>query len=476
MTTDSPTQHRHGTGTPAQHRHGTGTPAQHHHRTGTPAQHRHGTGVPETAAERERIRERDRRHVWHPWSPLAADRSELTLVHGDGYRVRDLHGKEYIDATSLNTTTGYRHPHVEQAIHRQLDRLHQFDLSIASHEPVGLLAERLSSYLPDAFAKTLFVNSGSEGLEAALTIAAGYWENTGRPRKRVVSFRRGYHGSTLANRTLSGLPRITHGFAAPLPVTHVDLPLPPRELHRPHALAPLLEAFERAIGDDPDDPPMAVLVEPFLNVGGGIVLPPGFLRALREVCDTAGTLLILDEVFTGFGRTGRVFAFQHEDAPPDVLVTSKGLSGGSVPIAAVTVHQRVHDTFALDPVIGGVRYGHTTSGHPVACAAALATLDVLEKEQLAERAERHGAVLRDRLTPLIGVGEVTDVRGTGLVLVVETSSPEAATRLVLRARENGLLLRQPGEAFMAVPPLTIDDQGIDELAGRLERTVTEAAA
>ncbi|RKN44892.1 aspartate aminotransferase family protein [Streptomyces hoynatensis] len=444
------------------------------------AERRHAAGNGETetggAPDPDTVRARDRRHVWHTWSPLSADRSRLTLARGRGYRVWDIDGREYIDAASLNTVCGYAHPHVAEAVGRQLGRLHQFDLSLASHEPAGLLAERLSSYLPEQFAKTLFVNSGSEGIEAAVVIADGYWAHLGRPRRRVVTFARGYHGSTVINRSLSGLPRVRHAFSPALPVTHVDLPVPPGELHRPESLAPLLSAFERALCADADDPPMAVLVEPFLNVGGGVVLPPGFLKGLSELCAATGTLLILDEVFTAFGRTGRMFACQREEVLPDILVTSKGLSGGYVPIAAVTVHQRVHDTFRADPVIGGLRYGHTTSGHPVACAAALATLDVVEREGLAERAERLGARLRDRLGALAGTGEVTDVRGLGLVLVVELSSAEAAAGLVSRAEGLGLLLRQPGEAVMAVPSLTIDEEGAETVADLLEQAVAKGAS
>ncbi len=419
----------------------------------------------------EEARDRDRRYVWHPWSPITADRARMMLSHGKGYRVWDIEGQEYVDASSLNATCGYAHPDVVAAVNRQLVRLQGVDLSVCSHEPAGLLAERLASYLPETLSKTLFVNSGSEGFEAAIMIAAAYWAHVGGARSRVVTFARGYHGSTLISRSLSGLPRVGHSFQAPLPVTRVELPVPPRELRRPESLPLLLGAFEEALAGNADDRPMAVVVEPFLNVGGGVVLPPGFLRGLRELCDVAGTLLILDEVFTGYGRTGRMFACQLEDVEPDILVSSKGLGSGYVPIAAVTVQQRIHNSFDKDPFIGGLRYGHTTSGHAAACAAAMATLDVLEKENLVERAEHLGAALLDSLAPLAGTGAVTDVRGLGLVLVMEMSSMEAATEVVIRAEDMGLLLRQQGEAIMAVPPLVIDHEGVAVIVDRLERSV-----
>jgi adenosylmethionine-8-amino-7-oxononanoate aminotransferase len=430
---------------------------------------------PVAGSRAEQVRARDRRHVWHTWSPLSADRTALMLSHGSGHRVWDVDGREYIDASALNSTCGYAHPAMQRAITEQLSRLHHFDLSLASNEPAGLLAERLASYLPETMSKTLFVNSGSEGFEAAMLIAAAYWSHLGRPRSRVVGFARGYQGTTVACRSMSTLPRSRHPFQAPAPLTLVDLPVAPAELRRPESLPLLLAAFERALGEDSDDPPMAVVVEPFLNVGGGVVLPSGFLRGLRELCDATGTLLILDEVFTAYGRAGRMFACQREDVAADILVSSKGLSGGYVPIAAVTVQQRIHDTFDRDPVIGGLRYGHTTSGHALACAAANATLDIIERDGLVDRAEHLGAVLLDRLAPLAAADEVTDVRGLGLILVVEMSSTAAATRVLARARERGLLLRQQGQAVMAVPPLVIDDKGAAAIVDRIERSLAADA-
>jgi adenosylmethionine-8-amino-7-oxononanoate aminotransferase len=419
-------------------------------------------------------RTRDRRFVWHPWTPYGLDRSELMLSHGAGYRVCDVDGREYVDASGLNAVCGYAHPDVIHAIERQLSRLHHVDLSVASHEPVGLLAERLASYLPATLSRTLFVNSGSEGVEAAILIAAAYWSYLGEERNRVVTFARGYHGSTVASRTLSGLPPTDHWLRSPVSVTHVELPVPPRELRRPESLPRLTAAFERAVADG--ERPLAVVVEPFLNVGGGVVLPPGFLGAVRELCDAAGTVLIVDEVFTAYGRTGRMFACDREQVEPDILVSSKGLGSGYLTVGAVTVQRRIHDAFGKDPVIGGLRYGHTTSGHPVACAAALATLDVIERERLVERAEELGGVLLARMTSLAGHRYIVDVRGLGLALVMEMSSVEAATRLRGRIADNGVLVRQQGSALMAVPPLIIDSAGVAEVADRLEQAVAQDGA
>ncbi|KXK63140.1 hypothetical protein AWW66_04815 [Micromonospora rosaria] len=418
-------------------------------------------------ADPDVVRERDRRHVWHTWTPVGADRSAAMFTHASGYRIWDIDGREYIEGSALNSTCGYAHPEVTRAVAEQAGRLHHVDVSLTSHDLAGALAERIASYLPAPLTRTLFVNSGSEGFDAAVLMAVGHAAHQGRPRSRIVAFARGYQGATVLARSLSDLPRCRHPMTAPLPVTLVDLPLPPRDLRRPEALPVLLDAFERAIGADPADPPAAVVVEPFLNVGGGVVLPPGFLAGLRALCDATGTLLVVDEVFTAYGRAGAMFACARDGVVPDVVVSSKGLAGGYVPIAAVTAGEHVYEGFAADPVIGGLRYGHTTSGHAVACAAALATLDVLEKENLVERAEWLGGRMAARVAHLAGTGEVVDVRRLGLVVVLEMTTEDAALAVLARARAHGLLLRRQGAAVMAVPPLVIDDAGADALVDRL---------
>ncbi len=425
---------------------------------------------PEAAGtERESARERDRRHLWHTWSPVTADRTDLMMQRGQGYRLWDTDGREYVDATSaaLNATCGYAHPAVIEAVTRQLGRLQHFDLSQGGHEPAGLLAERIAAHLPAGLSRTLLVNSGSEAFEAAMFIAVSHWSHVGRPRRRVVAFARGYHGATALTKSMSMLPRSRTPFLPPLPVTFVELPDEPHLMRRPEALPALLAAFERAIGDDADGPPAAVVVEPFLNVGGAVVLPDGFLRGLRALCDASGALLVLDEVFTGFGRTGAMFAFEHEGVEPDLLVTGKGLCSGYLPIAAVTAQQFIYEGFTADPLIGGLLYGHTTSGHAIACAGALATLDVLEREGLVERAATLGARLLEQVTSLNGTGPVLDVRGLGLTVVLQTPSAQAAAAFADRAQAHGLLLRKPGDAVMAIPPLVIDEDGIDQVAERI---------
>nr|ADZ45332.1 aminotransferase [Streptomyces sp. NRRL 30471] len=418
---------------------------------------------------------RDRAHLWHPWTPVAAQTGELLLLtDGDGYHVRDAKGKQYVDAlaSSLNASCGYGNPALLEAARTQMAMLPHFDLTVGSHEPAGRLAERLALIMPEGLTRTLFMNSGSESAEASLHLAFQYWRNVGTPKTRIVSFSSGYHGTTLLAQHLSGLGRVWQSFDAPFPATRVDLPLPSCELRDPSSAGVLLARFEEALeGDDV----AAVIVEPFLNVGGGIVLPAGFLSGLRKLCDASGALLILDEVFCGIGRTGRMYGFDHDGITPDIVMTSKGISSGYVPLAAVTTTARIYDSFRAEPGAGGLRYGHTTSGHAVACAVGAAVLDQIEERGLVANAAEQGQRLLNALAPLMSHPGVVDVRGFGLVVTIETDGPERAQRLLRAAREEGILLRTQGASLMATPPLIIDRPGIEALAAGVLRAAEATA-
>ncbi|TYC21034.1 aspartate aminotransferase family protein [Micromonospora sp. MP36] len=407
------------------------------------------------------------RLVIRPWSPIVESPGRVVADRALGERLWDFDGTEYIDASSLNAACGYGRPEVVAAASDQMARMQGVDLSMHDHDIAGLLARRLSAHLPHGLSRILFTNSGSEGIEAACFIAASYYAHIDRPRTRVVTFARGYHGSTTLARSLSQLPPTAHWFNDPLRVTPVTIPGTDRDARDPATTPLLLAAFAEAITQDPADLPMAVLVEPLINVGGGVVLPPGFLRGLRELCDEHGVLLIIDEVFTGIGRTGRMFGFQHEEITPDIVVSSKGLSGGYAPIAAVAIQDHIYQTFVDDAFFGGIRYGHTTSGHPVACAASIAVLDVIENDGLVENARLMGTRLLDGLASSTGHSLVRDVRGLGMLAILEMDGHDSATALAEGARKHGLLVRQQGPVVMVVPPLTADADVIDDIVSRM---------
>lgn len=390
----------------------------------------------------------------------------MTTDSGSGTWVYDHDGHSYLDAVSaaLNSSLGYGEDELVAAATRQMRSLHHYDLSECSHVPAEMLAARLAELLPGDLDRVLFVNSGSEAAEAALRVALDHWRNAGSPRRQVVTFARSYHGSTALAQHLSGLPVTDTGFAPLFPVSRVDWPAGASSAGDAEEL---LARFAAVV----DETTAAVVVEPLLNVGGGVLLPRGFLRGLRALCDRTGALLVLDEVFTGFGRTGRCFGFEHDGVVPDLVMLSKGISAGYAPLAAVAARGWLHDSFAADPFLGGLRYGHTTGGHAVACAVALRVLDLLVERDLMGNAKRMGTLLLERMLPALAVPPVADVRGLGLVVVMELPTDDLARRLLLAAREEGLLLKCQQNAVMAVPPLNITAEETKELAARWLRAV-----
>ncbi|MCX4245225.1 aminotransferase family protein [Paraliomyxa miuraensis] len=394
------------------------------------------------------------------------------LVRGSGYRVWDQDGRMFIDAMSsaLNANCGHGDPRIADAAHRQMQRIAHFDLGVGTHAPAQDLARALASVMPDpALRWTTFVNSGSEATEAAIRIVHDYWGNRGDPRRHVVSFAAGYHGSTVLAKSLTTIPRNATEVTLSFPISRIPMPAPPRALREglPDAL---LDAFREAMEAQPT---AAVVVEPLLNVGGGIVLPTGFLRGLRALCDETGALLVLDEVFCGLGRTGRMFGFDHEGVVPDIVTTSKGLAAGYVPIASVTCHQTVYESFTLPGGLGALHYGHTTGGHAVGCAAALEVLRIVRADELCGNAAARGAELLEGLGALVRHERVVDVRGLGLVVSVELASEDDAAEVLARALEQGVIPRQQGRHIMAVPPLVLDRAGVDELVTKLSAAVDQ---
>lgn len=411
--------------------------------------------------------------LWRPWSLPGLEPSTPEFVRGAGFEVWDTRGARYIDAVSaaMNACCGHGRTEIVDAAEQQLRKLAHYDLSVALTTPPQLLARKLATLLPQAMRHVLLANSGAEATEAAIQVAHEYWRLCEQPRERVVAFAFGYHGSTLLARHLSGLPFTRIETPSPFEVTRVELPVEPRELRHPQSLGALAARFRNAV--EHGSPPAAVIVEPFLNVGGGVVLPPGFLTELREICSRAGTLLVIDEVFCGFGRTGRMFGFDHDGISPDLVTMSKGITGGYLPLSAVGVTDAVVDVFRA--VDAPLPCGQTTSGHAVAAAAALATIAVIEKERLVEAAAIRGGRLLDLAEPLRARSGVRDVRGLGLAVVVEFDEEPLTAAVGAQARRNGLLLRQQRNALMAIPPLVISDDAVTEIVEILTRSMRETA-
>jgi 4-aminobutyrate aminotransferase/(S)-3-amino-2-methylpropionate transaminase len=387
----------------------------------------------------------------------------------------DVEGRRYIDFASgiavLNT--GHLHAKVQAAINAQMARLSHACFQVTPYENYVALAERLNDLVPGpAPKKTIFLTTGAEAIENAIKIARHHTQ-----RSAVIAFSGGFHGRTLACMSLTGkVQPYKAGFGPMLPeVYHAPFPIDYHGVSTAQALAGLEQLFKADV-----DPARvaAIIVEPVQGEGGFYVAPPEFLRALRSICDTYGIVLIVDEIQTGFARTGRMFAIEHSGVEPDLVTLAKSLAGG-VPLAAVTGKAAIMDS----PPPGGL--GGTYAGSPLGCAAGLAVLEVIESEQLCARAVRVGAAVRARLTdlqsrwPCIG-----DVRGVGAMVAMELvkdrrpDAPDAelTKALVQAAGRRGLVLLSCGvyaNVIRFLMPLTIPDAELAEGLAILEAALED---
>lgn len=421
----------------------------------------------------------DKAHLWHPFTPMAEwgapDSLPLVLERGDGVWLYDTEGRRYFDGNSSIWTNlhGHRHPVLTAAIREQLDRVAHVSFLGATHEPaIRLAAELVALFPPGTLERVFLSDDGSTAVECALRQAWQFWEWHGQPQRRtVVAFAQAYHGDTLGAASLGGIP-IFSGTAGRLglPVRHV------RDADELEAMSPA----ER-------DAVAAVIIEPMVQGAAGLRRwPPGLLRSLRAWCDRHGVLLIFDEVMTGFGRTGRMFAGEHESVTPDLLCLAKGLTGGYSPLAATLATDRVFQAFV------GPReerrtffYGHSYSGHALGCAAALASLQIFRDEQVLERLAPKIHHLAAGLAAVQARQPdfVRDVRQCGLIAGVEIGPPlhasEPAAASARRwgadvcqvARTFELLTRPIGNTVILMPPLCTTLTELDHALGALEAAI-----
>jgi len=409
-----------------------------------------------------------------------ANTHAIFVARAEGTHVWDVDGKEYLDFTSgigvLNT--GHRHPRVVRAVHEQVDRLMHTCFQVAMYEPYVELAAKLCRLVAgsdDGTQKAIFLTTGAEAIENAVKIARAY---TKRPA--VVAFSGGFHGRTLLALTMtSSSPSYRQNFGPFAPdIYYAPFPDEYRGWTTEAALATLDQLFSTQVTPEQV---AAVLIEPQLGEGGFVPAPPLFLQRLRALTERFGILLIADEIQTGFGRTGRMFAYEHAGITPDLVTMAKSLAAG-LPLSAVVGKTAIMDA----PKTGGL--GGTYAGNPVSCAAALAVLELFESERLVERAAQSGIRIREGLLRIQSrVPQIGDVRGMGCMLAIElvkdrsTKEPDAdlAQRVVDASRDRGLLLLKCGphkNVVRLLPPLTATPEEIVRGLEILEAAIQSAIA
>jgi adenosylmethionine-8-amino-7-oxononanoate aminotransferase len=422
-------------------------------------------------------------YLWHPWTSIKeySRTPQLIISEGKGCIVKDINGNEYFDARSgvLNASCGYSRREIIEAISNQLHQLMTFDLAGAATLPAILLAKKMAELMPNRLKRTLFCSSGSEATESAIKVARLYQRLKGNAKKtKIISLEEGYHGATLGAMSASHSYFTQYGYE-PLADGFIAIPTPrciqcSNSQRHSACEIPGPELLEQCIEKEGAETIAAFIMEPILGIGGVIIPPDNYLSEIRRICDKYGLLLILDEVLTGFGRTGKMFAMEHWAVEPDILLSSKGISGGYVPLSALTTTEEVFEQFIDDPLLEGLRHGHTNAGHATACAAALAVIRIIEQEGLIENARTVGSYLIDRLTEMSQqCFSIREIRGKGLLIAVELIDSPGISSFFRTALNNRLIVRQQGSVIILVPPLIITMDEAERLANIFNDTLKQ---
>ena len=404
-------------------------------------------------------------HVWRPYCQMKTAPAPLAVARTQGARLILEDGRELVDGIASWWTAchGYNHPHIRAAIADQLERAPHVMFGGLAHEPAYRLARRLAALLPGDLDHVFFAESGSVSVEIAMKMALQYWINRGvAGRTRFLSFLGGYHGDTLATMTICDPEEGMHSlFAGVMPAQHVTA-LPTDAAS---------EAGLRAYLSENAQEIAAIVVEPRVQGAGGMLFHDDeVLRTLRRVADDHDVLLVFDEIFTGFGRTGDLFACLGAGVVPDIVTLSKALTGGALPLSAAIASEKVFQAFWSDDPGAALMHGPTYMGNPLACAAANASLDLFETGEWRAEVARIEAALTAGLEPCRGGAGVVDVRVKGAIGVVEFDAPVAVGALSQRFAELGVWIRPMLNLIYLTPAFVVTDAELETLTGAI-RTV-----
>jgi adenosylmethionine-8-amino-7-oxononanoate aminotransferase len=444
-----------------------------------------------------RLREADKTRLWHPFTQMAEWTSGDPVVIAAGERefLIDTEGRRYIDGVSSLwcNVHGHRRREIDEAVREQLGRIaHSTLLGLAS-VPATELAERLVRIAPPGLARVFYSDSGATAVEIALKMAFQYWRQCPRPqpaRTKFISLSLGYHGDTIGAVSVGGID-LFHGIYRPLLFETIQAPSPycyrcPLGKRREDCGMACAAAMEDILAEHAEEV-AAVILEPLVQGAGGMIThPAGYLRRVADACRRSNVLLICDEVATGFGRTGRMFACEHEEVRPDLLCLAKGISGGYLPLAATLATERIYEAFLGEYCEHRTFFhGHTYTGNALACAAGMASLDVFEKDRVLDRVGELGAALGGLLGPVAGMPHAGEVRRRGLMVGIElvadrrTREPFAPAerrgwKVCLAARQRGVWIRPLGDVIVLMPPYCISDESLARLVGAVREGIAEA--
>ncbi len=443
----------------------------------------------------KKLGELDKEFVWHPFTQMKEYESKdpIVIEKGEGAYLYDSEGNKYIDGVSSLWVNihGHKVPEIDKAIKEQVDSISHSTLLGITNPPAAKLAEELIKICPEGLKKVFYSGDGASAVEVALKMSFQYWKNKDNPEKtKFVYLENGYHGDTLGAVSVGGIDLFHSAFKELLFDTYeapsyycyrcpLNKKYPSCNIACADEVEKILSVHHQKI--------CAVILEPYVQAAGGmIVSPEGYLKKVREYCDKYDVLLILDEVATGFGRTGKMFACQHEDVTPDILVLGKGMTGGYLPLSATITNQKVYDAFLGDyEEYKTFFHGHSYAGNPISCAASIANIEVFEKNNTLTELKDKVEYFENELKEFSGLEHVGNVRNKGLMAGIELVEDKKSKKpyeaglkmgwkVADKAMENEVMLRPLGNVVVLMPPIGIPMEDLKKLMKVTFRSIKEA--
>ena len=428
--------------------------------------------------------EKDRKFIWHPFTQMRdwqADEFPV-IERGEGCYLIDTEGRKYLDGVSSLwcNVFGHRVPAIDKAVKKQLGKIAHTTFLGLTHPLAVELAEKLVAIAPKGLSRVFYSDSGSEAVEIALKMAYQYWQQRGQPQKnKFAKLANAYHGDTIGSVSLGGIDLFRQIYK-PLLFETLEVPSPYR-YHWPAGDDPeqvkkeSLAAMEKVLSEHQGEL-AAFVMEPLMQGAAGMIdQPAGYISRARELTRKYNTLLIFDEVATGFGRTGKMFAAEHENVTPDIMAVAKGITGGYLPLAATLATEEVYEAFlGRYEDFKAFFHGHTYTANPLACAAAVATIDLFQKDRTLEKLQPKIRLMQNRLKDFYKLKAVGDVRQCGTMIGIELvrnkttkenfeAKEKIGVRVIERARKKGAILRPLGPVIVLMPPLAMSERELNKL-------------
>ncbi len=442
------------------------------------------------------LQQKDKKYLWHPFTQMRDWQEDevLLIERGEGCFLYDTEGRRYIDGVSSLwcNVHGHRHPKIDQAVRGQLDKIAHSTFLGLSNVPAVELAEKLIQIAPKGLSRVFYSDSGSEAMEIALKIAYQYWQQKKDPKpekKKFVHLELAYHGDTIGSVSVGGIdlfhkiyePFLFETFSAFSPYCYrCKFDLKPESCKREcfQELEEIVKKHHREL--------VAIVIEPLMQGAAGMIhQPEGYLSKIRKLADDYDVLLICDEVATGFGRTGKMFAVNHESVTPDIMAVAKGITGGYLPLAATLVKEKIYEAFLGDyGEFKAFFHGHTYTANPLACAAALANLEIFNEEDTLGALQSKIKLMGQKLEQISKLNHVGNVRQVGFMAGIELVEDKTSKRgydlaekkgirVCQLARKYGAMLRPLGNVIVLMPPLAISETLLTELLNIVEQSIVE---